>query len=51
MQDVKTQVTEEDLHKDEELVEKLEGQRVLKPGSWEDWLVSVIAFAWAVFQI
>jgi TRAP transporter 4TM/12TM fusion protein len=50
-EEIKTQVSEEDLHKDEELVEKLEGQRVLKPGSWEDWLISIIAFAWAAFQI
>jgi TRAP transporter 4TM/12TM fusion protein len=50
-EEVKTQVSEEDLHQDEELVEKLEGQRVLKPGGWEDWLISLIAFAWAAFQI
>ncbi len=43
--------TEEELRKDEELVEKLEGQRTFKDGSWEYWLVSVIAFAWSFFQI
>ncbi len=43
--------TEEELRKDEELVEKLEGQRTFKDGSWEHWLVSVIAFAWSFFQI
>ncbi len=50
-EEVKTQVEEEELHQNEELVEKLEGQRILKPGSKEDWMISIIAFLWAAFQI
>ncbi|WP_457606675.1 TRAP transporter permease [Nitratifractor sp.] len=44
-------VEEEQLHEDEELIEKLEGQRIFHPRSWEDWLVAIIAFAWSVYQI
>jgi len=51
MEDIKTLKSEEDIKKDEELVEKLEGQRVLKEGSWQYWLIAIIAFAWSVFQI
>ncbi|HHH20695.1 MAG TPA: TRAP transporter permease, partial [Nitratifractor sp.] len=46
-----TSKTEEQLRSDEVLVEKLEGQRTLEPGTWEYWLIAVIAFAWSAFQI
>ncbi len=42
---------EDKLHEDEELIEKLEGQRVFKPRSWQDWTVSIIAFLWSMYQI
>jgi len=45
------EVEEEKLHQDEELIEKLEGQRVFRPRSWEDWLVAIIAFTWSLYQI
>ncbi len=51
MKETKVAKTEEELRKDEELVEKLEGQRTLKEGTWQYWLIAVIAFAWSAFQI
>jgi len=51
MEEVKTTKSEEDIKKDEELVEKLEGQRTLTEGTWQYWLVAIIAFAWSAFQI
>jgi len=51
MEDIKTTKSEEDIRKDEELVEKLEGQRTLKEGTWQYWLIAVLAFSWSAFQI
>ena len=45
------EVDEERLHQDEELIEKLEGQRVFRHRGWEDWTVAIIAFLWSVYQI
>ncbi len=45
------EVDERQLHQDEELIEKLEGQRIFRPRGWEDWTVAVIAFLWSVYQI
>jgi len=45
------EVQEEQLHQDEELIEKLEGQRIFRPRGWEDWTVAIIAFLWSVYQI
>jgi len=48
-----TEQNSDNLHMEEEekLVEKLEGQRTLEPGTWQHWLIAVIAFAWSFFQI
>jgi len=51
MADKPIEVSEEQLHEDEELIEKLEGQRVFQHRSWEDWTVSIIAFLWSLYQI
>ncbi|MEA1880730.1 MAG: TRAP transporter permease [Campylobacterota bacterium] len=42
---------EQDLKKDLDLVEKLEGQRNLKEGSWQYWMIAIIAFSWSLYQI
>jgi TRAP transporter 4TM/12TM fusion protein len=34
-----------------QLVEKLEGQRNLPEGSWQHWLIIIIAFMWSMYQI
>ncbi len=36
---------------EEKLVDKLEGQRILPEGSWQHWLIVVIAFLWSAYQI
>jgi len=46
-----TLAREDKLHSSEELVEKLEGQRVFAPNSWESWLVAIIAFSWSIYQL
>jgi len=51
MKEVKTTKSTEELKSDEELVEKLEGQRTLQEGTWQHWLIVIIAFAWSAFQI
>jgi len=35
----------------EELIEELEGQRVLESGSWQHWMIAIIAFCWSLYQI
>ena len=42
---------EEALKDDLALVEKLEGQRNLKEGSWQYWMIAIIAFSWSLYQI
>ncbi|MFT7004009.1 MAG: TRAP transporter 4TM/12TM fusion protein [Sulfurimonas sp.] len=42
---------EEFVEKEEQLVEKLEGQRNLPEGSWQHWLIVIIAFMWSMYQI
>lgn len=42
---------EQALKDDLELVEKLEGQRNLKEGSWQYWMIAIIAFSWSMYQI
>ncbi|RUM70097.1 MAG: TRAP transporter permease [Sulfurovum sp.] len=44
-------IDEASLEQDEELIEKFEGQRVLKEGTYEYWIVSIIAFCWSLFQL
>ena len=36
---------------DLELVEKLEGQRTLQEGTWQYWMIALIAFSWSLYQI
>jgi len=36
---------------DLELIEKLEGQRILKEGTWQYWMIAAIAFAWSLYQL
>jgi len=42
---------EEFVDNEEKLVEKLEGQRNLPEGSWQHWLIVIIAFIWSAYQI
>lgn len=42
---------EEFVDNEEKLVEKLEGQRNLPEGSWQHWLIVIIAFVWSAYQI
>ena len=42
---------EQALKEDLALVEELEGQRNLKEGSWQYWLIAIIAFSWSLYQI
>ncbi|HIP61552.1 MAG TPA: TRAP transporter permease, partial [Sulfurovum sp.] len=41
----------EQMDEDEKLVEALEGQRNLPEGSWQFWLIAILAFAWSSYQI
>ena len=36
---------------EEKLVEELEGQRNLKEGTWQHWMIAVIAFLWSLYQL
>jgi len=46
------QKKDEDAIKDDlELVEKLEGQRTLQEGTWQYWMIAIIAFSWSLYQI
>ncbi len=36
---------------DEALIEELEGQRNLKEGTWQYWMIAGIAFAWSLYQL
>ena len=47
----KTTEGNKEMQDDLELIEKLEGQRILKEGTWQYWLVAVIAFAWSLYQL
>jgi len=42
---------EEFVDNEEKLVEQLEGQRNLPEGSWQHWLIVIIAFIWSAYQI
>jgi TRAP transporter 4TM/12TM fusion protein len=42
---------EEFIETEEKLTEKLEGQRTLDEGSWQHWLIMIIAFMWSAYQI
>jgi len=44
-------IDEEFIENEEKLTEKLEGQRNLPEGSWQYWLIAVIAFCWSAYQI
>lgn len=39
------------IENEEKLVEKLEGQRTLPEGSWQHWMIAIIAFSWSLYQI
>ncbi len=39
------------IENEEKLIDELEGQRNLPEGSWQYWLIAVIAFAWSAYQI
>ena len=44
--------TDEKVMKDDlALVEELEGQRNLKEGTWQYWMIAIIAFSWSLYQI
>jgi TRAP transporter 4TM/12TM fusion protein len=51
MKEIKITKSEEDIKKDEELVDRLEGQRTFIDGSWQYWVIAIVAFSWSVFQI
>ncbi|HFU77606.1 MAG TPA: TRAP transporter permease [Epsilonproteobacteria bacterium] len=36
---------------DEVLIEKLEGQRNLEEGTWQHWMILIIAFLWSLYQL
>ncbi|HIP59843.1 MAG TPA: TRAP transporter permease [Campylobacterales bacterium] len=42
---------EQFIEDEEKLVEKLEGQRNLPEGSWQYWLIAILAVAWSAYQI
>jgi len=44
-------IDEQFIESEEQLVEKFEGQRNLPEGSWQHWLIVVIAFMWSAYQI
>jgi len=44
-------IDDEFIENEEKLVEKLEGQRNLAEGSWQYWMIAIIAFSWSVYQI
>lgn len=39
------------LDTEQQLVEKFEGMRTLRDGSWEYWLIAIIAFVWSAYQL
>ncbi len=36
---------------DEALIEELEGQRNLEEGTWQHWMILLIAFMWSLYQL
>ena len=44
-------IDEQFIENEEKLVEKLEGQRTLPEGSWQHWMIAIIAFSWSLYQI
>ncbi|MCK4442694.1 MAG: TRAP transporter permease, partial [Sulfurovaceae bacterium] len=46
-----TKMDEEIIKDDLALVEELEGQRNIKEGTWQYWMVAIIAFSWSLYQI
>jgi TRAP transporter 4TM/12TM fusion protein len=49
---LKNQIKDEQAMQDDlELVEKLEGQRTLQEGTWQYWMIAIIAFSWSLYQI
>ena len=36
---------------DEALIEELEGQRNLEEGTWQHWMILIIAFMWSLYQL
>jgi len=42
---------EEHAKEDEALIEELEGQRNLKEGTWQYWMIAIIAFSWSLYQL
>ncbi len=44
-------IDDEFIENEEKLVEQLEGQRNLKEGTWQYWMIAIIAFSWSLYQI
>ena len=44
-------IDDEFIENEEKLVEQLEGQRNLKEGSWQYWMIAIIAFSWSLYQL
>ena len=44
-------IDEEFIENEEKLVEQLEGQRNLKEGTWQYWMIAIIAFSWSLYQL
>jgi len=44
-------LNEEISEADEKLIEQSEGQRNLKEGSWQYWIIAIIAFSWSMYQL
>jgi len=44
-------VNEEMLEAEEKLIEQSEGQRSFEEGSWQYWIIAIIAFAWSMYQL
>ena len=44
-------VNEQISETDEKLIEESEGQRNLKEGSWQYWMIAIIAFSWSMYQL
>ena len=46
-----TSKDEQSVIDDEALIEELEGQRNLKEGTWQHWMILIIAFMWSLYQL
>ena len=44
-------IDEETIENEEKQIETLEGQRNLSEGTWQHWMIIIIAFTWSMYQI